>query len=120
MALATFPATGSADGPNAVALVPADDWAAGIAASSLVGDPINSPILMSDGDELPELTEATLVALAPQGSAETQNRQVFAVGDAPSPMASGLSGSRATTRRTSAPRSHCCASVSPSNGPSTW
>ncbi len=85
VALATFPSAGSASGPNAVTLVPADDWAAGIAAAPLVNEPISSPILLTDGDELPELTERALASLAPEGSAETQNRQVFAVGDAAAP-----------------------------------
>jgi hypothetical protein len=85
VALATFPAAGSGGGPNAVTLVPAEDWAAGIAAASLAADPVDAPILLTDGDELPDLTTRALSALAPRGSAETQNRQVFAVGSAPEP-----------------------------------
>ncbi len=85
VALATFPTAGGTDGPNGVTLVPADDWEAGIAAASLVAEPIGAPILLSDGDELPELSAGALSSLEPRGSAETQGRQVFAVGEAPEP-----------------------------------
>jgi ell wall binding domain 2 (CWB2) len=85
IALAVFPNAGGVDGPNAVALVPADDWAAGIAAASLVSDPVSAPILLSDGDELPELTTLALDSLDPRGSSETDGRQAFAVGTAPEP-----------------------------------
>ena len=85
VALATFPTAGGGDGPNGVTLVPANDWEAAIAAASLVADPIGAPILLSDGDELPELSAGALDSLAPTGSAETQGREVFAVGEAPEP-----------------------------------
>lgn len=85
VALATFPAAGAVDGPNAVTLVPADDWAFGVAAASLVGAPIGAPVLLTDEDELPDLTAGALASLAPEGSSETDNRQVFAIGSAPEP-----------------------------------
>ena len=86
VALATFPSTAGAAGPNAVTLVPVDDWAAGVAAAALVATPVDAPILLTDGDELPELTEDALASLAPRGAPETQGRQVFAVGSAPEPQ----------------------------------
>lgn len=85
ISLATFPSTGGVDGPNAVTIVPSDEWAAGIAAASLVGDPVGAPILLSDGDELPELTALALTSLDPRGASETDGRQAFAVGSAPEP-----------------------------------
>lgn len=87
VALATFPNAGGVEGPDAVTLVPSEDWAAGIAAASLVAAPVGAPILLSEGGELPDLTGDALVALSPQGAAVTGNRQVFAVGDAPQPEA---------------------------------
>ena len=42
------------EGPAAVTLVPSSDWAAAIAASVLVADPVGAPILISDGDEVPD------------------------------------------------------------------
>ena len=85
VALATFPAAGAVDGPAAVTLVSAEDWAAGVAAASLVATPVGAPILLTDGAELPGLTADALRTLAPTGSAATQDHQAFAVGDAPEP-----------------------------------
>jgi hypothetical protein len=85
VALATSPATGGVEGPAAVTLVPDNDWTAGVAAASLVGDPVRSPILVSTRDEVPELTLTALTALAPQGSPETGDTQLFRVGNAAAP-----------------------------------
>ena len=80
-ALAAFPSTGAVLGPDAVTMVAEDDWAAGIAASSLVADPIHAPILVGRSDEVPGLVLDALVALAPPGSGRTEDDQLFAVGD---------------------------------------
>lgn len=85
VALASFPAAGAVKGPDAVTLVPAGDWAAGVAAASLVSPPVAAPMLLTDGDELPELTAQTLVALEPSGSSSTGGRQIFAIGGAAAP-----------------------------------
>jgi hypothetical protein len=85
VALATFPRAGAVEGPAAVTLVPADDWASGVAASALVNAPVGAPILLTDGGELPGLTADALRTLAPSGSAGTGGTQVFAVGAAPEP-----------------------------------
>ena len=85
VALATSPATGGVEGPPAVSLVTEDDWPAAIAASSLVAEPIGAPILLSEPEEVPELTLTALSALAPQGSPETDDDQVFRFGDALAP-----------------------------------
>ncbi len=87
IALATFPSTAGVDGPDAVTLVDSDDWAGAIAASVLVAAPVSAPILYSDGDELPDLSASALQTLAPQGSAATEGRQIFAIGEAPAPEA---------------------------------
>jgi hypothetical protein len=80
VASALFPATGSSDRPTAVALVDVDDWQSGIAASVLAGPPIGAPLLVSDGDELPAVTQDTLEALAPRGSDLSKDAQVIRVG----------------------------------------
>ncbi|MGH2992986.1 MAG: hypothetical protein ACRDL1_05565 [Solirubrobacterales bacterium] len=84
-ALATFPSVGGVDRPAAVTLVPSSDWAAGIAASVLVSDPIRAPILLSDRDGVPDQTETALDALRPEGSPETTDAQVLRIGDAEAP-----------------------------------
>jgi hypothetical protein len=84
-ALATFPAQGGVKGPAAVTLVPDGDWASALAASPLVADPIGAPVLVSGRDEFPTGTSTALLALDPQGSADTDDAQAFRVGDANAP-----------------------------------
>jgi ell wall binding domain 2 (CWB2) len=85
VALAVYPSTGGVAGPDAVTLVDAGDWRAGVAAAALVAAPVDAPILLTDGDELPQLTADAIRSLAPAGSSETGGRQVFAIGDAAQP-----------------------------------
>jgi ell wall binding domain 2 (CWB2) len=85
VALASFPSTGGVPGPAAVSLVDAADWPSGIAAASLVADPIGAPILITEGGDVPELTASAIGALAPTGSAETGDRQAFRIGRAAKP-----------------------------------
>jgi hypothetical protein len=85
VALAVYPSTGGVAGPDAVTLVDVGDWQGGIAAASLVAAPVDAPILLTEGDELPQLTSDAIRSLAPGGSAETGGRQVFAIGDAAQP-----------------------------------
>jgi ell wall binding domain 2 (CWB2) len=85
VALAVDPSTGGVEGPDAVTLVDAGEWPAGIAAASLVAAPVGAPILVTEGDEVPQLTENAIRALDPQGSAATAGRQAFVVGSAAGP-----------------------------------
>ena len=83
---ALYPATGDADRPTAVVLVDQEDWITGMAASVLAGPPIGAPILLSDGDELPTVTEDTLERLDPKGSDLSEDAQVIRMGpDVPRP-----------------------------------
>jgi hypothetical protein len=84
-ALAVYPSSGDAPGPNAVTLVDAGDWPAGIAAGSLVAAPIGAPVLITDGGEVPELTASALAQLRPKGAAATAGRQAFVIGTAAAP-----------------------------------
>jgi hypothetical protein len=77
---ALFPATGTSDRPTAVVMVEQDDWQSGIAASVLAGPPIGAPLLLSDGDELPAVTQDTLERLAPRGSDLSEDAQVIRIG----------------------------------------
>jgi hypothetical protein len=84
-ALATFPSQGGVKGPGAISMVAAEDWPSGVAASVLMSDPIRAPVLVSDTEEVPEITSTALVALGPEGTSETDDAQVFAVGDVATP-----------------------------------
>ena len=96
VALAVFPSTGGVTRPAAVSLVADDDWPAGLAAASLVAEPIRAPILVTGNDETPDFTADALAALAPTGSARTDGKRIFTVGSATAPRglpAEGVSGS---------------------------
>ena len=85
VALAVFPSTGAVAGPDAIALVDAGDWPAGIAAAVLTAAPVSAPILLSEAGEVPELTAEAARALAPGGSKATGGDEAFAIGDAAVP-----------------------------------
>jgi hypothetical protein len=85
VALAVYPSAGGIPGPDAVTLVDETDWQAGIAAASLVAAPVSAPVLVTTGDELPELTESAIDELDPNGSAATAGREAFVIGAAPKP-----------------------------------
>jgi hypothetical protein len=63
-----------------VALVDQDDWQTAIAASVLAGPPIGAPLLLSDGTQLPAVTEDTLERLEPRGSDLSEDAQVIRIG----------------------------------------
>jgi hypothetical protein len=77
---ALYPATGDADRPTAVVLVDQGDWATGIAAAVLSGRPIGAPILLTDGSDLPSVTDDVLGRLKPKGSDLSRDAQVIRVG----------------------------------------
>jgi len=87
-ALAVYPSQGGLEGPGAVSLVASEDWQSGVAASVLMSDPIGAPVLVSETDEVPDVTTTALVALGPQGSPDTGDAQAFAIGQVATP--SGL------------------------------
>jgi hypothetical protein len=78
---ALYPATGDSDRPTAVVLVDQDDWVTGIAAAVLSGRPIGAPILLTDGKDLPPVTDDVLERLNPTGSDLSRDAQVIRVGE---------------------------------------
>jgi hypothetical protein len=79
-ALAVFPSTTPEQRPAAVTIVGEEDWAGAIAAAVLTAAPVRAPILYSGPDEMPEVSEEALAALDPQGSEETGQASLFAIG----------------------------------------
>jgi putative cell wall binding repeat protein len=77
---ALYPATGDSDRPTAIALVDKDDWATAISASVLVGRPIGAPILLTDGADMPPVSQDVLDRLKPKGSDLSKDAQVIRVG----------------------------------------
>jgi hypothetical protein len=80
VASALYPATGDGDRPTAVVLVDQDDWVTGIAAAVLSGRPIGAPILLTDGADLPSVTDDVLNRLKPKGSDLSKDAQVIRIG----------------------------------------
>jgi hypothetical protein len=85
IALAVWPSTGDLPGPDAVSLVDATNWTAGVAAASLVAAPVGAPILLTEAGQVPALTGSALRELNPEGSDTTAGRQVFVIGGAATP-----------------------------------
>jgi hypothetical protein len=80
---AVFPATSDKDRPHAVALVDRNDWHSAIAASVLNADPLKTPILASDGGDLPAASKDALERLKPRGADLARDAQVLRVGSKP-------------------------------------
>jgi hypothetical protein len=85
VAQAVFPSRSEDTRPPAVVLVDQDDWRAGISAAQLAADPVRSPVLLTEGDELPEATADALEKLQPTGSEEAGDAQVIRIGEVAEP-----------------------------------
>ena len=80
---AVFPATSASTRPRAVALVDKDDWQGIVAASVLASEPLGVPLLLSDGEELPQATQDAIERLDPSGSDLARDAQVIRIGPKP-------------------------------------
>jgi len=85
VALASFPTGGGVEGPSAAVLAPADSWQQALAATPLVADPVGAPILFSEPDAVPAITQEALDGLQPRGLADAQGAQVVTIGDVAAP-----------------------------------
>ncbi|HEY2217500.1 MAG TPA: hypothetical protein VGH21_08385 [Solirubrobacteraceae bacterium] len=80
VAQAIYPGITPATRPQTVALVDQHDWPAALAASSLAGAPLGAALLYTDGDTLPQTSEAALRAMRPLGSSALGGAQVLSIG----------------------------------------
>jgi putative cell wall binding repeat protein len=80
VASAVFPATGGSTRPTAVVVVDENDWQGAVTAAVLAGSPIGAPLLVSDGDSLPAVSQDTLDRLKPKGSDLSKDAKVIRVG----------------------------------------
>jgi len=83
VARAVFPARSKETRPSAVSLVDGEDWRAAISAAQLMSRPLRAPILLSNGADVPEVTQAALTALGPTGAKGAGNAALLRVGTAP-------------------------------------
>ncbi len=85
VAQAVFPSRGDDTRPSAVVLVDQDDWRAGISAAQLMAAPVRAPILLTEGDEVPEATDDALEKLRPTGAKQAGGAQAIRIGDVAEP-----------------------------------
>ncbi|MEA2281231.1 MAG: hypothetical protein QOK21_1838 [Solirubrobacteraceae bacterium] len=85
VAVAVYPSLTPENRPQAVVLADEHDWRAAISAAQLMGSPLRAPILLSDGAQLPAVTQQALKDLAPTGAAKAGGAQVIRIGVAPRP-----------------------------------
>jgi hypothetical protein len=95
VASAVFPSTTAQDRPHAVVLVDKDDWQGAVAGAVLNAQPLDAPLLASDGGNLPAATSDTITRLAPRGADLARDAQVIRIGSTP-PAPSGLKSGKIT------------------------
>jgi hypothetical protein len=84
-ALAAYPTTGPGTPPAAVSIVSAEDWQAGIVASSFSASPVGSPILLAPSGTLSEDGLAVVEQLDPTSSPTTGLAEIFTFGSVAPP-----------------------------------
>ena len=80
VAQAVYPSRSRDTRPQVVTLVDSKDWRSAISAAQLMSRPLRAPVLLSDGDDMPEATESALDELGPTGAGKAAGAQVIRVG----------------------------------------
>jgi putative cell wall-binding protein len=83
VASALFPSADPTSRPPAVVLADKGDWQAIVASGQLAAAPVRAPTLLTDGDNIPAVTQQTLDRLQPKGITEPSPAQAILVGDRP-------------------------------------
>jgi hypothetical protein len=117
VAQAIFPSRSPDTSPAAVTLVDKADWRAAISAAQLMSRPLRAPLLLSDGDKLPDASSSALDALEPAGAEKAGKAQVLRVGATARPKgyrASDLEGDDFAALAAAIDRLHTAAAGDPS------
>jgi putative cell wall binding repeat protein len=80
---AVWPATSDTTRPKVVVLVDKDNWQGGVAGSVFAGTGFGAPVLLSDDDDLPAVSEDTLDRLDPRGSDAAKGASIIRIGSRP-------------------------------------
>jgi hypothetical protein len=102
--------------PAAVTLVDGKDWRSAISAAQLMSRPLRAPLLLSDGDKLPDATQSALDELGPTGAEKAGKAQVIRVGKTATPKSlrsSDLEGADASELAQAIDRLHTAAAGTP-------
>jgi hypothetical protein len=85
VAQAIYPSRSRDTRPAAVTIVDGKDWRAAISAAQLMSRPLRAPLLLSDGDDLPDASQAALDDLGPTGAEQAGKAQVIRIGETAKP-----------------------------------
>lgn len=88
VALAVFPGNSTASRPTAVTLADGSDWRVALLATQLEAAPLHAPVLLTDGDDMPDASKSAIEELEPRGLRKLNGAQAIRVGNAAEP--SGL------------------------------
>ena len=116
VAQAIYPARSRDTRPAAVTLVDVKDWRAAISAAQLMSRPLRAPLLLSEGDKLPDATQSALDALGPTGAEKAGKAQVIRVGKTATPKglrSSDLEGADPSELAQAIDRLHTAAAGAP-------
>ena len=83
VAQAVYPGRSRETRPLAVALADATDWRVAVSAAQLMGAPLRAPLLLAQGDVLPEASNQALGRLIPTGARRAGGAQVIRIGSKP-------------------------------------
>jgi putative cell wall-binding protein len=84
-ASAVYPGATRGSRPQAVTLVDSGDWRAGIAAAVFGAPPLRAPILLTDGEDVPEATSTAIDSVRPTGARVLRGARAIEVGKARAP-----------------------------------
>jgi putative cell wall-binding protein len=84
-ASAVYPGATRGSRPQAVTLVDSGDWRAGIAAAVFGAPPLRAPILLTDGEDVPEATSTAIDSVRPTGARTLRGARAIEVGKARAP-----------------------------------
>ena len=117
VAQAVYPSTARDTRPQAVTLTDAKDWRAAISAAQLMSRPLRAPVLLSDGEDMPEATQSALDELGPTGASKAGGAEVIRVGKTAKPedaKTTDLEGADAAELARAIDRLHTAAAGQPS------
>lgn len=101
LAQITFPATSEITRPNAVILARPDLEAGLMTVEQLIHMPTDAPILYTEADTLPAVTQAMMEVLKPVGISYDSNNQILVVGEISDAVVNEVEAMGLKTRRIS-------------------
>ena len=117
VAQAIYPSRSRDTRPAAVTIVDGKDWQAAISAAQLMSRPLRAPLLLSDGEDLPDASKTALDELGPTGAEQAGKAQVIRVGKTAKPegvKSADVEGADAAELAQAIDRLHTAAAGEPS------